>query len=97
MAEFIPNPLAAEIVKHEIGTQMALTDAAEQGAAFARDRVRVDTGALRDSIAVEDSSEGDGKRVVIGTDYWMFNEFGTSDVEANPVMRAIPDALGLNQ
>ncbi len=91
---FIPNPLAAEIVKVE--AQPYIADVAEQGLEVAQRLVPVDTGELRDSLHVEDAPDG-GKRIVAGTDHWQFPEFGTSEMAAEPYLRPIIDELGLHR
>lgn len=92
-AFFIPSPLAAKEV--EIEAQPYIAEVADQALEVAQHLVPVDTGELYDSLHVEDA-EG-GKRVVAGTDHWVFPEFGTSEMPAEPYLRPIIDALGLHR
>jgi len=52
----------------------------------ARSRVRVDTGRLRNSIAVETHSDGMGARIGTNVKYGPFVEFGTSRSRAFPYL-----------
>ena len=90
---FIPNPLAPVIAKEM--AQPHVEDVAEEGLRLAQSKVPVDTGALRDSLHIEEADGG--KRVVVGTDHWLYPEFGTSEVSAQPFMRPIIDELGLHR
>lgn len=91
---FIPNPLAGTIARLLAGP--AVEAAAAEGLALAQARVPVDTGALRDSLHIEDAPDG-GKRVVTDSDHWVFPEFGTSTMAAQPYLRPIIDDLGLHR
>lgn len=90
---FVPNPLAAKIA--EIETKPQVSEAAQAVLNYARDHVPVDTGELRDSLELLD--EGDGYRVQVGTDHWIFPEFGTSDMPAEPYLRPAIDDVGLHR
>lgn len=94
-AVFIPNPLAAKLVELEAAPY--IKDVAEQGAEIGKRLAPVETGALRDSIHVEDNPDGEGQRVVVTVDYWPFVEFGTSIMAAQPYLRPIIDELGLHR
>lgn len=68
-----------------------LNNAAMQIASIARQLCPVDTGNLRDSIAIETFSGhrpgfGVAKRVVVGEFYAPFVEFGTSRMAAQPFL-----------
>jgi len=91
---FIPNPLAGEIAKVE--AEPYIEDVAQQALARAQSLCAVDTGELRDSLHIEDAPDG-GKRVVAGTDHWLFPEFGTSEMAAEPYLRPVIDDLGLHR
>lgn len=90
---FIPNPAANEVAKDIAKPHME--PVAEAGAEVARSHAAVDKGEMRDSIQVEMTP--DGARVTVGSDHWMFVEFGTSRMAAQPFMRLIIDELGLNR
>lgn len=92
---FIPNPLAESIAKELAADDIA--DIAEQGLEIARRLVPVDTGALRDSLHLEDADEEGGKRIVTDSDHWIFPEFGTSEMPPQPYLRPIIDTLGLHR
>lgn len=94
MSEFIPNPLAGVIAEEM--AQPHIESVAEEALRLAQDHVPVDTGELRDSLHIEDA-ENNGKRVVVGTDHWLFPEFGTSEQAAQPYMRPVIDELGLHR
>jgi len=76
--------------------QQICEDVAQQALARAQSLCPVDTGELRDSLHIEDAPDG-GKRVVAGTDHWLFPEFGTSEMAAEPYLRPVIDDLGLHR
>lgn len=93
MAELILNPFLAaavtEIAKPGVGA------VAEEGAQVARDHAAVASGEMRDSIHTEETE--DGFQIVIGTDHWIFPEFGTIWQAPQPAMRLVIDELGLQR
>lgn len=91
---FIPSPLAPIIAK--LLAEPEVENAAEEAANWARDHCPVDTGELQDSIEVIDGPEG-GKRIIVGTDHWIYPEFGTSSQAAQPFLRPSVDAVGLHR
>lgn len=91
--ELILNPLlAAEIAKE---VKPGVHDAAEAVADDARAHCPVDTGELLDSIEVVDTD--DGSQVIVGTDHWIYPEFGTVNMAAEPFMRPAIDDVGLQR
>lgn len=94
MGKFIPNPLvgAAIVVDPEFQARMELIG--QEALSFARDHAPVATGNLRDSLKVERLSNG-GRRVSTDVDYWLFPEFGTVNMPAEPYLRPTLTALGL--
>lgn len=93
MAELILNPfLAAEVAKE---VKPGVGEVAEEGAAVARDHAAFATGEMRDSIHTEETD--DGWQIVIGTDHWIFPEFGTIYQAPQPAMRLVIDELGLQR
>lgn len=89
----IPNP---DLIR-EVTEQVDLDEAAEAVLEAARRRVPVgETGALRDSLHIEDTPGG-GKRVVADTEYAAFVEFGTSLMAAEPYLRPAVDEAGLHR
>jgi HK97 gp10 family phage protein len=93
MAEIVPSPFLARRVA-EIA-KPGIHNIAERGAEVAKGNAPVDTGEMRDSIHVEDTDEG--SQVVVGTDHWIFPEFGTIYMAAEPFMRPLIEELGLNR
>jgi len=91
----IVNPFVGELIKADPEVRHHVHEAAEEMAEVARQNAPVDTGELRDSIHVED--EGEGSRVVVGTDHWIFPEFGTVDMAPEPYMRPAVDQVGLHR
>lgn len=62
--------------------------------AKAKQKAPVDTGFLRNSIAMVDTDAGDGQaEVVVGADYGTYVEFGTSSREAQPYMTPAVEAV----
>lgn len=94
-AAFIMNPtLPAQIkVDPTVGAAMMLAGA--EMLAFARDHAPVQTGALRNSLRIERAS-GNGARLSVNVDYWLFPEFGTSEMPATPYLRPALSAIGAN-
>jgi HK97 gp10 family phage protein len=76
---------------HKVKTTELLRSIAEDIAADARDLCPVDTGTLRDSIAVEAAEEnlesGPSISIVAKTDYAAFVEEGTRTHRAQPFLR----------
>jgi len=62
---------------------------------FAQDHAPVDTGALRSSLRME-RIEGNGQRVSVNVDYWLFPEYGTFAMAAQPYLRPALTATGMN-
>lgn len=92
-SKFLADPKATEQVTAE--AQPAIADIAEQALADARAHVPIETGELYDSLHIEEIENG--KRVVAGTDHWVFPEFGTSEMAAQPYLRTIIDDIGLSR
>lgn len=97
MGSFIPNPLFVQEILHGPVLDNSLQEIAEEGLRIGLSLVARDTGELADSMHVEDNPDGPGKRIVAGTDHWLYPEFGTSDMPAQPYLGPIPDALGLHK
>jgi HK97 gp10 family phage protein len=95
MSEFIPSPLCEEEAK--VLAQPAIDEAADAVLDWARGHCPVDTGELRDSIHLEEGEEVGSKRVVVETDHWIYPEFGTSSMPAEPFMRPAIDSVGLHR
>jgi len=97
---FLPNPAIGEELKFTLGVEHAVESVAEKVAEAARQLAPYDPaddpeGHIRDSISVEDGPEG-SKRVVVDNPHWLFPEFGTSTMAAEPYLRpAISRARGL--
>lgn len=73
------NPAAlAEIM---LRAQHLQEQALEEIAQDARRMAPVETGRLRASIKVE------GDKVTVGTDHWIYPEYGTENMHAQPYMR----------
>jgi HK97 gp10 family phage protein len=72
----------------------AMQDTADAAVEQARARARVDTGAMRDSIAAEVSPTPEGVQMTlgIGVDYGVYHELGTSRIQARPMIRPAIDA-----
>lgn len=96
MSVFIPDLIAIAGLKHSPGVQLHVDEVAAKGADVAKGLVSVETGELQDSIGVEDGEDG-GKRVVVGTDHWIYVEFGTAFVPARPFMRPILDQIDVHR
>ena len=94
---FIPNPLAPELVKHDLSVKVHLRSVAEQGLRIAQAFVPVDTGALKASLGVMESSDGEGWMIFADSPYWQYVEFDTVNTTAQPFLRPVIDALGLNR
>lgn len=78
--------------------QRVIDETATEIAAIARQLCPVDTGNLRDSIAVinysgHSSSYGMAKAVLAGMSYAIFAEFGTSTSSATPFLRPALEAV----
>ena len=85
--------LRAELMRK---VEKAMNDAADDIAIEARRRVPVDTGALKDSIAVESyrgARSGSAKRVVAGEDYAVYVEYGTRFQAGQPFLTPAFDAV----
>lgn len=91
---FFPSPIAEQLAKLAAAPHVA--SVAEEALADAQAHCPVDTGELRDSLHIEELPDG-GKRIVVGTDHWVFPEFGTSEMPAQPFMRPVIDDLGLHR
>lgn len=92
---FIPNPMLQTELEHDPEVKANMKQVAEAAADWARSVVPVETGELRDSIAVVET-EG-GWQVQVGSDHWLFVEFGTSSMAAEPFMRPAIEAVGLHR
>ena len=78
----------ADEIEERVST--AIAAGAEAVADNARSVCPVDTGALRDSIAV--SQDGMNAQISANTDYAAYVEFGTSKMAAQPYL--VPSLLG---
>lgn len=98
MSLFIPNSGLTALLEHSEGVKDALREKAEQGAKVARSIAPVLTGAFRDSIHVEQQSEG--YAIVAdsvdeqGNPDAAFIEFGTSATPAHGTLLHALEALG---
>lgn len=95
MAVFVPNPSVVRQILADDEVQRSIEEVAEEGLKFAQQHVAVDTGELYDSLHIEDGDTPGSKRVVAGTDHWLYEEFGTSDSTGQPFLRPMIPALGL--
>lgn len=57
----------------------------------------VDTGALRDSIHVEDGSHALARRIVADTSYAAYVEYGTATSPAQPYMTPAKEQINVQQ
>lgn len=73
------------------GTQDGIEDSAESLVQEARSLAPVATGRLRDSI--EASATSQGAEVVVGVEYAIYPEFGTSRMEAQPYLGPAADIV----
>lgn len=96
MSNFVPNPAFVAGLPTSPGVQEKLQQVAEAGLEVARSLAPVATGTLRDSLHVEIGPDG-SRRVATDVDYWLFPEFGTSEMDAQPYLRPIIDSLGLGR
>lgn len=83
------DAVVKEIAKPGIG------EIADAGVEDAKAHAAVETGEMQGTIHKEETE--DGWQVVVGTDHWVFNEFGTIFQEARPFMRTLIDDLGLQR
>jgi len=80
--------------------EAAVVDAMEETAraaeANAKERARVDTGEMRDSIEAEVTHGSDSVQLTlsVGTDHGLANELGTSRMSAQPMIRPAIDQEG---
>jgi HK97 gp10 family phage protein len=92
MPGFVPSPR----LLLDLAEEVKIDPAAEEVLAAAEHLVPVDTGALKDSLHIEDAPGG-GKRVVADTPYAVFVEFGTENMPAEPYLRPALDEAGLHR
>jgi HK97 gp10 family phage protein len=92
---FIPDPTIAAQIKVDPEVGAAVGRVGAEALSFSKDHAPVETGALRSSMRVE-RIEGNGARVSVNVDYWLFPEFGTVNMTARPYLRPALSALGLN-
>lgn len=78
---------AETAVKGAAAAEVGKTVLSEDVAGGARAMAPVDTGALRDSIAVTENGVG------VGVPYASFVEYGTSDTPAQPYLRPAADTV----
>lgn len=78
-SSFHVNPTA--MAKVEYLLQRAQEQILEEIAEDATRMAPMDTGALKASIHVR------GNKVVVGTDHWIYPEYGTENMRAEPYMR----------
>ena len=92
MGALIPNPrFEAEL--HADPVFRARMDAVgEIGLEELRSRIPVLSGELLASAELIHLPDG-GQRLQVGTDHWIFPEFGTSDMAAEPYLRPTLDEL----
>lgn len=95
MSYFRPNPTFLLKLAGSIFFNGHMDRVAAAGLEFAKEHVRVDEGELQDSLHVE--KDGPNRRVVAGTDHWLYNEFGARTDPGQPFLRPIIPALGLRQ
>lgn len=92
--QFIPNPLAGKIAELEAKPQVS--EAAKAALEYALSHVPIgETGELHDSIYLVENENG--YRIYVGTDHWVYVEFGTSEMAAQPFMRPAIDSVGLHR
>jgi hypothetical protein len=87
---FIPKPL----LEIELEKGLDMSSQAEKMAEIARANAPVDTGEYRDSIHVE--TDGEGSRVVAGTDHGVWVEIGTEDTPAFHVLTQAAESAGFH-
>lgn len=92
---FIPRPDLEVAVAEEAAP--AVDEVAQAALDEAQSLCPVDTGELLASLHVEDGDAPGAKRVVAGTDHWLYPEYGTSEMPAEPYLRPVIDSLGLHR
>lgn len=92
---FIPNPNMEREIKSDSGVKHAMDEVGDAGIEELRARIPVLTGELLASAEVVRLAEG-GQRLQVGTDHWLFPEFGTEFMPAEPFLRPTLTALGLH-
>ena len=75
------------------GVVKIVNESATEIAAIARQLAPVDTGFLRDSIAVESYNRNELLRVIVDAPYAGFVEYGTSAQAAQPFLRPAVEAV----
>ena len=90
---FVPNPLLETAIKMDPGVQAGMARVGDVALAELRSRIPVLTGALLASARIE-RVNGE-QRLVVGTDHWLFPEYGTSKMAPEPYLRPTLTALGL--
>lgn len=92
---FIPNPTLPAQVKIDPGVGAALAVVGSEALAFVVDHAPVLTGRLKNSIRQE-SIPGNGQRISVNVDYWLFPEYGTVNMDPEPYLRPALSAIGVN-
>lgn len=92
---FVMNPTLPAQVKVDPGIGVTMLALANEVLQSAQDLAPVQTGALKASLRVE-LAEGNAGRVSVNVDYWLFPEFGTSKMDAEPYLRPALTASGAN-
>lgn len=95
MPAFRPNPSFLAKLVTTVQFNRYMDRVGEAGLEIAKSLVRVDEGDLKASLHVE--KEGPSRRVVAGTDHWLFNEFGSQSDPGQAFLRPIIPALRLRQ
>ena len=92
---YIPNPDFPRAFAHSEEAKDYAFRKAQEGAALARERAPVATGAYRDSIEADVVEEDDGwkGRVVAGASYSVYLEFGSSDTPTFATLRRAGEAI----
>jgi HK97 gp10 family phage protein len=81
----------------EAAIEDAMDETADAAKRVAQEHARVDTGEMRDSIEAEVSRVGASAvelTLSVGTDHGLFNELGTSQLPAQPMIRPAIDQEG---
>lgn len=90
---FVMNPAYPAQIKVDPGVGAMMMEVGAEALAFAQDHAPVETGALKASLTLEHVS-GNVARVSVNVDYWLFPEYGTVNMPAEPYLRPALAATG---
>lgn len=92
---FVPNPTLVAQVKIDPGIGQTMAEVGEEALRAAEGFAPVESGALKDSLR-RDAIPGNGQRISVNVDYWIFPEYGTVNMDAQPYLRPSLTAVGVN-